>query len=86
MQSTDEDTAATIPFVAVLPSPAPPSVGALPARAVPDVRGLSVRKAAHVLHEAGFRVQLVVGTPGTTDPSAGRSAPARSIVRLAATP
>ena len=86
MQSTDEDTSATIPFVALLPAPAPPRVGALPARAVPDVRGLSVRQAAHALHQAGFRVQLVAGTPGTTDPVAGSSAPAQSIVRLAGTP
>ncbi len=86
MQSTDEDTTATIPFVALLPGPAPSRVGALPARAVPDVRGLSVRKAAHALHAAGFRVQLMEGPPGTTDPAAGSSAPAQSVVRLAGTP
>lgn len=86
MRSTDEDTAATIPFVALLPAPVPQHVGALPARTVPDVRGLSVRKAAHMLHLAGFRVQLMTGTPGTTDPIAGSSAPARSIVRVAGLP
>ncbi|MEO7714108.1 MAG: penicillin-binding transpeptidase domain-containing protein [Gemmatimonadaceae bacterium] len=86
MQAMDEDTSATVPFVALLPAPAPLRIGALPARAVPDVRGLSVRKAVHALHTAGFRVQLVEGPAGTTDPVAGSSAPARSVVRLAGTP
>jgi beta-lactam-binding protein with PASTA domain len=53
---------------------------------VPDVRGLSLRQAARALHEAGLRVQLVAGVPGTTSPGAGSMVPAGSIVRMASTP
>jgi cell division protein FtsI (penicillin-binding protein 3) len=50
---------------------------------VPDVRGLPLRVAVRELHRAGFRVQLVSGTSGTTVPPAGASAQAGALVRLA---
>jgi cell division protein FtsI (penicillin-binding protein 3) len=83
--AAEEDSAGTTPFVATLPAPAAPK-RTLSARPVPDVRGLSVRQAVHALHTAGFRVQLAVGSPGMTAPSAGTLAPAGSLVHVAANP
>jgi cell division protein FtsI (penicillin-binding protein 3) len=85
-QPTDEDSAGTTPFVALLPAPRPPRVVPPPPRAVPDIRGLPGRQAARALHRAGFHVQLVDGPPGTTSPAAGSLAPAGSTVRMAAAP
>jgi cell division protein FtsI (penicillin-binding protein 3) len=81
-----EDSAGSTPFVALLPAPALPKVVALAARVVPDVRGLPLRQAAHRLHAAGFRVQLVSGAPGSTFPAAGAMAQAGAVVRLASAP
>jgi hypothetical protein len=83
-QGSDEDSLGSTPFVALLPAPRPPRAVPLPARAVPDVRGLPARQAARALHRAGFRVQLVLGVPGTTSPAAGVVAPAGTLVRLVA--
>jgi cell division protein FtsI (penicillin-binding protein 3) len=85
-QAVDEDSAGSTPFVALLPAPPPPRVTAMPPRAVPDVRGLPARQAARALHTAGFHVQLMHGSPGTTSPAAGIVAPAGSVVRMAAGP
>lgn len=82
----DDDSAGTTPFVATLPAPPAPRVLPLPPRAVPDVRGLTARQAAHVLHVAGFRVQLAAGAAGETFPAAGTVAPAGSLVHLAGAP
>jgi len=82
-QFVEDDAVGSTPFIALLPSPPPPRLTAMPPRAVPDVRGLPTRQAAHALHVAGFRVQLVTGPFGTTSPSAGSLAAAGSIVRLA---
>ena len=82
----DEDTSGSTPFVALLPAPSPSRVTPMPPRAVPEVHGLAARQAAWALHVAGFRVQLVSGTPGTTSPVAGTLAPAGSVVRMAVTP
>jgi cell division protein FtsI (penicillin-binding protein 3) len=81
-----DDDAGTTPFVALLPAPRAPRLVPMPPRAVPDVRGLPLRQAAHALHSAGFRVQLVSGAPGATMPGAGTVVPAGSLVRMAATP
>jgi cell division protein FtsI (penicillin-binding protein 3) len=85
-QAVDEDAAGSTPFLTLLPSPPPRRATTLPPRAVPDIRGLPARRAAYALHRAGFRVQLVAGEPGSTDPAAGTVAPAGSVVRMAATP
>jgi cell division protein FtsI (penicillin-binding protein 3) len=74
--------AAPPPVTYALPaSPAAPAP-ALPPRAVPDVSGLSLRDAVRVLHDAGFRVRLVPGSPIATTPPAGAMAPAGALVRL----
>ena len=79
------DSAGTIPFVATLPAPQPRKPLASPPRPIPDVRGLSLREAAHVLHAAGFHVQLERGTETGTAPAAGVVTPVGSVVRLAGT-
>jgi cell division protein FtsI (penicillin-binding protein 3) len=84
--AVDDDSIGSTPFVALLPAPPPPRIMPVPPRAVPGVQGLAARQAAHALHRAGFRVQLVAGPPGATIPAAGTLAPVGSIVRLAAGP
>jgi cell division protein FtsI (penicillin-binding protein 3) len=84
-EAAEEDSAGTTPFVASIPAPKP-SKTVLAARAVPDVRGLSLRKAVHALHAAGFRVALSAGTSGETSPAAGALAPAGALIHLAGTP
>jgi len=51
-------------------------------RAVPDVHGMSLRAAVHVLHRAGFRVELIDSAPGVTIPVAGTVVPEGAIVKL----
>jgi cell division protein FtsI (penicillin-binding protein 3) len=51
-------------------------------RAVPDVHGMSLRAAVHVLHRAGFRVELIESAPGATIPVAGTVVPEGAIVKL----
>jgi cell division protein FtsI (penicillin-binding protein 3) len=80
-----EDSAATTPFVAVLPA-ARTKATTLPPRAIPDVRGLQLRQAVHTLHAAGFRVQLDAGNSSDTQPAAGSMAPAGALVHLMARP
>ena len=70
--------AVTITLTAGAPAPRPPA----PPRAVPDVAGLPLRDAVRALHDAGFRVELVPGTPTGTAPAAGAVAPAGALVRL----
>jgi cell division protein FtsI (penicillin-binding protein 3) len=50
---------------------------------VPDVRGLPLRVAARVLHDAGFRVHVVAGGGSVTRPPPGTSLATGSVVRLA---
>jgi beta-lactam-binding protein with PASTA domain len=75
----------TKPFIAVLPVPRAPRTVASPPRAVPDVRGLSLRQAAHVLHAAGFHVQLDGGATVATAPAAGVLVTPGAVVHLAGT-
>jgi len=75
----------TTPFVAVLPAPRKARVVVSSPRAVPDVRGLSLREAAHVLHAAGFHVQLDGGTTVGTAPAAGALVTPGTVVHLAGT-
>jgi cell division protein FtsI (penicillin-binding protein 3) len=80
-----EDTASVASVVASVPwTPKTPRAEA--PRAVPVVQGLTLRAAAHALHAAGFRVQLVTGTPGETIPAAGTLAPAHGVVKLGGAP
>ncbi len=51
-------------------------------REVPDVSGVTLREAALMLHDAGFRVRLTDGTRGETSPQAGSRLPPGSLVRL----
>jgi beta-lactam-binding protein with PASTA domain len=75
----------TTPFVAMLPAPRKARVVVSSPRAVPDVRGLSLREAAHVLHAAGFHVQLDGGTTVGTAPAAGALVTPGTVVHLAGT-
>jgi cell division protein FtsI (penicillin-binding protein 3) len=79
------DTMGTTPFVAMLPAPRKARVVVSSPRAVPDVRGLSLREAAHVLHAAGFHVQLDGGTTVGTAPAAGALVTPGTVVHLAGT-
>jgi hypothetical protein len=47
---------------------------------------MTLREAAHALHAAGFRVQVIEGIAGLTIPAAGVIAPAGSLVSLMGTP
>jgi cell division protein FtsI (penicillin-binding protein 3) len=80
-----ETVPARTSYVVALDTPAPPPVVARGARgaprAVPDVRGLPLRVAARLLHEAGFRVALAGAGDGTA-PAAGTMLRAGSTVRL----
>jgi cell division protein FtsI (penicillin-binding protein 3) len=80
-----KDSMGTKPFIAVLPVPRAPRTVASPPRAVPDVRGLSLRQAAHVLHAAGFHVQLDGGATVATAPAAGVLVTPGAVVHLAGT-
>lgn len=71
----------SVPFVVDLPFQ-PPKPADLPERAIPAVAGLELRDAVRALHEAGFRVVLMTGPGGTTQPAAGTSAPAGALIRL----
>lgn len=55
---------------------------AAPMLPVPSVRGMTVREAARTLHDAGFRVRIVRGADGRTQPAAGASAKRGSLVLL----
>lgn len=87
----DDDMAQTPPPVVVdLPARAPVTAAAAP-RPVPNVRGLTLRAAVHVLHRAGFRVQLAstgqwAGTTYATAPAAGAVTRAGALVRLVVAP
>jgi cell division protein FtsI (penicillin-binding protein 3) len=85
----------SVPYVYLLGSPKRPATGVADVRAVPDVRGLSVRRAAYVLHRAGFRVTLGSGAVVTlaegaagdgsatgTVPSAGVLVSGEATIRL----
>jgi cell division protein FtsI (penicillin-binding protein 3) len=75
------ESAGTVAYVVSLPQRRPVS-HLESARPVPDVRGLPLRDAVHSLFRAGFKVRLVHGADGTTDPPAGTLAPAGAAVRL----
>lgn len=73
-------------FLVTLPmsSPRPAPRGVHP---VPDVRGLALRDAVRLLHDAGFHVRIARGAgaggaPSSTTPAAGELAPAGTLVRL----
>ncbi|HEX7020380.1 MAG TPA: penicillin-binding protein [Gemmatimonadaceae bacterium] len=70
-----------------LPLALPPDTSSTAPRAVPDVVGLSLRDAALVLHEAGFRVRVSgSGKVVKSAPSAGTSLAAGGLVRVSAEP
>ena len=75
------------PRISVLPARAPRPAPRPPAtpRAVPDVRGLPLRAAVRVLHEAGFRVALAGASGGAAEtwPAAGTMLRAGATIRLA---
>lgn len=72
------------PVTFTLPASPTPDQAAptLPPRAVPAVAGMPLRDAVRTLHDAGFRVRLVRGTPVATVPAAGAMAGAGSTVVL----
>jgi hypothetical protein len=78
------DERAPAPFVVTLASAR--SRRAVPLavnpRAVPDVKGMPLRGAVRVLHEAGFRVQLASGPTGVTWPQPGTMMRPGTLVRL----
>jgi cell division protein FtsI (penicillin-binding protein 3) len=82
---SEDDSSGTTPYVVTLAAPMPKAPPSRP-RAVPDVHGLTLRRAVHALHTAGFRVQLMDGAPGTTLPAAGTVIPAGTTVHLAGAP
>jgi beta-lactam-binding protein with PASTA domain len=58
-------------------------VAAGPARVVPDIAGQPLRAAVRSLHRRGFRVALRGwGFPNHTQPAAGSTASAGSVVTL----
>ena len=70
------------PVTYALPAPPLSAQAQAAPRAVPDVGGQSLRDAVRALHDAGFRVQLVRGSPAGTDPAAGVMVEAGAVVRL----
>lgn len=62
---------------------APPAEAPVGPRTVPNVAGMPLRSAVAELHAAGFLVRMVNGMTGT-NPAAGTTAPAGSVVRLGA--
>ena len=80
--ATADLAAVSVPVTYTLPSPPPAPPAQAAPRAVPDVDGQSLRDAVRLLHNAGFRVQLVRGSPVGTVPAAGVIAAAGTVVRL----
>lgn len=85
-ETDEEEGAGTPPFVAMLPVSQPPAPIPSAPRRVPDVRGLSTRQAVHLLHLAGFRVQLIPGSTGVTIPAVGTVVNAGALIRFAGLP
>ena len=80
--AVDSDAPATEDYVITLPSrprSVPPAVSL---RAVPDVSGLPLRSAVHLLHAAGFRVQLVPGAQQPLVPAVGTMLEPGRVVKL----
>jgi len=77
-----EDDDGTVPYVVPWPFRPDTAVTAT-ARVVPDVTGRPLRDAVRSLHRRGFRVALRGwGTPDHTQPAAGTTAPAGSVVTV----
>jgi len=82
-ESASTDTAATsVPVVVALDAPMAGAPRGATVVGVPDVHGMALREAVAALHGAGLRVQLVHGTPGTTDPATGTRVRRGATVRL----
>lgn len=69
-------------YVVTLPARSRSVPPALSPRAVPDVSGMPLRSAVRLLHSAGFRVELVAGTPSLTVPAAGTLLEPGRVVKL----
>jgi cell division protein FtsI (penicillin-binding protein 3) len=80
--TTHEASEGTSSYVVELPASQKSAPIAISPRAVPDVRGLSVRDAVRVLHNAGFRVRLRGTSSAGTLPAAGVITAPGTIVQL----
>ncbi len=69
-------------FVVKLPSVTRSIPPVVSLRAVPDVSGLPLRSAVRVLHSAGFRVQLIPGSPSSILPAPGTMLEPGRVVKL----
>ncbi len=78
----ESDTAAGAYYVVKLPAVNKSVPPATSPRSIPDVSGLPVRSAARILHSAGFRVELMPGSPGVTIPAAGTLLEPGRVVKL----
>lgn len=81
LEPTDSD-AGSVSYVVHLPAQNHPAPVTLSSRVIPNVTGMSLRAAAHALHTAGFRVELVNAPMIETSPAAGTVAMAGTTVRL----
>jgi cell division protein FtsI (penicillin-binding protein 3) len=72
----------TASYVIELPASLKSAAVAIASRAIPDVRGLSVREAVRAIHNAGFRVRLIVASSAGTLPAAGTIAAPGTLVQL----
>lgn len=79
---TESDTGAGAYYVVTLPAVNKSVPPAASLRWIPDVSGLPIRSAARILHAAGFRVELMPGSPGVTIPAAGTSLEPGRVVKL----
>lgn len=69
-------------YVVKLPAVSRSVPPVLSPRAVPDVSSLPLRSAVRMLHTAGFRVELMPGTPSATVPVAGTLLEPGRVVKL----
>jgi hypothetical protein len=81
VDATDSD-AGSLSYVVHLPFRNHQSPVTLTSRVIPSVSGMTLRAAAHALHAAGFRVQLVNAPALSTNPAAGTVAIAGTTVQL----
>lgn len=83
----DTDPRTSASYVVRLPARVRIAPVAQSLRPVPNVTGLPLRAAVYALHSAGFRVEIVHGTPAGTTPAAGTAlAPGRVVKLSSGTP
>lgn len=80
--SPADSDAGSVSYVVNLPARNHTAPVTLTPRIIPDVRGMTLRRAAHALHAAGFRVQLVSSPGINTNPGPGTVALAGTTVQL----